>query len=215
MKYHRIRATGSYDSTSASPVQVRGNKKTARRKKIELVRLELERKSATPVVRAKELRIMRGKLAARMDEITSLQQKIRRLQFVLEDTKKELEEYKLLWENRKVRKESSGRNNLYTAINAQDIWKEYVYEGKTIRGVADAHSYMDGNGKETKMSTKTCTELIHQYDDQFCTELVTLQRFIDVRTKEGRAENKQLHRIVKRLQKSNPEYADKIRKFMI
>lgn len=215
MKYHRIRAAIPDDVTTAPPIRVRGNKKTARRKKIALVRLELERQTTSPAVRAKELRILRGKLAARIDEITSLQQKNKQLRLMLEDTQKELDEYKMLWKNRKVRKESSGRNNLYTDINAQEIWKEYVYEGKTIREVAATHTYNDGNGKETQMSTKTCTELIHQYDKEFCAELVTLQRFIDIRTREGRAENKQLHRIVKRLQKTNPEYAHKVSKFMV
>ena len=32
---------------------------------------------------------------------------------------------------------------------------------------------------------------------------------------DNRAENKQLHRIVKRKQKTNPEYVDKISKFML
>ncbi len=215
MKYHRIRATSPDVVTNISTIQVRGNKKTARKKKIELVRLELERQTASPAVRAKELRILRSKLAARIDEITSLQQKNKQLRLMLEDTQKELDNYKMLWENRKVRKESSGRNNLYTELNAQELWEEYVYGGKTIREVAVAHTYNDGNGKETRMSTKTCTELIHQYDKEFCAELVTLQRFIDIRTKEGQAENKQLHRIVKRLEKTNPEYANKVSKFML
>lgn len=209
MKYKKIKHVNAGIDESATP---EANRK---RRTKSLIQASQVTKTVSNEVKAKELRILRGKLSNRQERIEYLEQTNKKLRSQLQAIIDELTEYKMLWENRKIRKESTGRNNIYTDNTAKEIWEEYVYTGKTIRAVADAHSYEDGNGKETKMSTKTCTELIHQYDKQFCAELVSLQRFIDIRTKEGRAENKQLRRIIKRLQKTNPEYVHKISKFMI
>lgn len=212
MKYKKIKRSNQAADANTT---IWGNKKNARKRKISSIQAAQEKKTVTSEVKARELRILRSRLSERQTQIESLEQTNKKLRYQLQAAMGELREYKMLWENRKIRKESTGRNNIYTGNTAKEIWEEYVYTGKTIRAVADAHTYTDGNGKETKMSTKTCTELIHQYDDQFCAELISLQRFIDLRTKEGRAENKQLHRIVKRKQKTNPEYVDKISKFIL
>lgn len=215
MKYKKIKHTSQEPHTNSAQKISSGNKKNARKRKISSIQAIQEKIAVTGEVKARELRILRSRLSDRQEQIESLERTNKKLRSQLQAAMDDLNEYKMLWENRKIRKESTGRNNIYTGNTAKEIWEEYVYTGKTIRAVADAHSYMDGNGKETKMSTKTCTELIHQYDDQFCAELISLKRFIDLNTKKGRAENKQLHRIVKRKQKTNPEYVDKISKFML
>ena len=115
MKYKKIKHTSQASNANTAPeIRQRGNRKTARKRKIRIIQASQEKVTVPREVKARELRILRSRLSDRQTQIETLERTNKKLRSQLQAATNELNEYKMLWENRKIRKESTGRNNIYT-----------------------------------------------------------------------------------------------------